>query len=83
MIELLQEINKNLTQNLKRQNERIAEIESRLADTSASDVREASYPAPTVTETTIEKEEPEAAKDDLQVEADQMIEGDGLGKLRV
>jgi len=37
MIELLQEINKNLIQNLKQQNERITEIETKLANTSASD----------------------------------------------
>jgi hypothetical protein len=39
MIELLQEINKNLIENLKQQNERIAEIETKLAGASFSDVQ--------------------------------------------
>ena len=80
MIELLQEINKNLTENLKRQNERIEEIEARLANTSASNVRKASILAPIIPEMAVEEENPEAAKDDHEVETDQTHEGGALGQ---
>jgi hypothetical protein len=46
MIGLLQEINRNLIENLKQQNERITEIEAKLAASSASAAQKESTPAP-------------------------------------
>jgi len=75
MIELLQEINKNLIENLKRQNERIAEIEAKLAISSASTAQKESTPAPIVPEMG-EEVVPEAAKDVDEDQANHGIEGD-------
>jgi hypothetical protein len=83
MIELLQEINKNLIENLKQQNERIAEIEAKLANTSASDVQKESTPALIIPEVADNEVVPEAAKGDHENQASQRIEGDTLSKLGV
>ena len=83
MIELLQEINKTLTENLKWQNERIVEIEAKLANNSASGVQKASTPAPIIPEIAGEEVVLEAAKDDHEDEADGTIEGGATSKLEV
>jgi hypothetical protein len=75
MIQLLQEINKNLIENLKQQNERITEIETKLASASTSDVQK-STPAPILPEMAVEDAVPGAAKDDHEDDADQGIESD-------
>ena len=76
MIGLLQEINKNLIENLKCQNERIAEIEAKLAISSASTAQKESTPAPIVPEMGGEEVVLEAAKDVDEDQANHGIEGD-------
>jgi hypothetical protein len=81
MIELLQEINKNLVENLKQQNERIAAIEAKLASASASDVHKESTPI--ISKKASDQEVPGAAKDDHEDQVDQQIRRDAASKLEV
>jgi hypothetical protein len=79
IVELLQEINQNLIENLKRQNERIAEIEAKLPNISASDVQK-STPAPILPEVVVEEGVSGATKDDHEDHADQEIEVSAASK---
>jgi uncharacterized membrane protein len=79
VVELLQEINQNLIENLKRQNERIAEIEAKLANTSARDVQKESTPAPIVPDIAVEEVVPGPAQEDHEDQVNNGIDGDPPG----